>query len=60
LKNGESDGQKSVPETAAEVASATVKEVTDAAREQLDSLTAAIRCNPLQEAAIAESASFSP
>ncbi len=46
------------PDTVAEVAAATVKEVADAARDQYDSLTNAIRRSPLQAAAIAAGIGF--
>ncbi len=46
------------PDTTAEIAAATVKEVTDAARDQYDNLMEAIRRNPLQAAAIAAGIGF--
>lgn len=50
--------EQAAPDTVAEVMAATVKEVTDTARDQYDSLTKAIRRSPLQAAAIAAGIGF--
>ena len=46
------------PNTVAEVASATMTEVADAARDQYDSVLATIRRNPLQAVGIAAGVGF--
>ena len=46
------------PTTVAEVASATVSEAVEVARDQYDSVLATIRCNPLQAVGIAAGAGF--
>jgi ElaB/YqjD/DUF883 family membrane-anchored ribosome-binding protein len=59
LKMGNEKMDQTVqPTTVAEVASATMTEVTDAAHDQYDNVLAAIRRNPLQAVGIAAGIGF--